>query len=265
MQDLKIAFVQSDLYWNDTHANLLHFEKHLQALSEAVDLVVLPEMFNTGFLVEPQKMPATAAVQAVEWLRQQANTYQTVFCASLIVQDNGRYYNRLHWVQPNGNIHFYNKRHLFTYGNEDRYFDAGTNALVVQLKNWHIKPLICYDLRFPVWAKNNLQQGCYDYDMLIYIANWPASRMHAWRTLLQARAIENQVYVLGVNRVGADANGTMHSGSSLLISPKGDIISTEVNKGEESVQIHTLSYEILQQFRQDFPVGNDWDTFKVLN
>ncbi len=244
MQDLKIAFVQSDLHWNDTDANILHFEKHLQALSESVDLVVLPEMFNTGFLVEPHQMPHTASSTALAWLVEQAGKYQAVFCASLIVQDNGRYYNRLHWVQPNGDIQVYNKRHLFTYGNEDRYFEAGKQVLIAQLKHWRIKPLICYDLRFPVWAKNNLQQGRYDYDMLVYIANWPASRVHAWQTLLQARAIENQ-----------------DNGASLLINPKGNIVSKEVNQGQESVQIHTLSYDDLQQFRRHFPVGNDWDTF----
>lgn len=237
---------------------------HLGQIDDEVDIIVLPEMFNTGFLVEPQQMPADAHDKAVKWLRKHAASKQAVVCASLIVQQGKRYYNRLHWVHPDGNIQYYDKRHLFSYGQEDRYFEAGTQPLIVECKGWRIKPLICYDLRFPVWAKNSLQaDGRYAYDMLIYIANWPSSRIGAWQSLLYARAIENQAYALGVNRVGDDAQGTAHNGSSLLIDAKGNKLSDDVADGQESVQRYSLQYDELQAFRDKFPLGLDWDTFKI--
>lgn len=264
MQDLNISFIQSELYWNDTDTNLKHFDTHLQQLNSDADIVVLPEMFNTGFLVEPYKMPEQASNKAIAWLQNKASKYNAVFCTSLIVKEGDKYFNRLHWVQPDGMVAYYNKRHLFTYGNEDRYFVAGETALIVEYKNWRIKPLICYDLRFPVWAKNTLIEGVHAYDLLIYIANWPQSRIIAWQALLQARAIENQCYVLGVNRVGEDAKGHVHNGASLLIDPKGQALSAKIEQEQESVQNSVVSARVLQDFRQKFPVGKDWDTFDII-
>ena len=195
-------------------------------------------------------------------MQEMAKKKNAVITGSMIVEEDGKYYNRLYWVLPDATFQSYDKRHLFSLGNEHLRFTAGEKQLIITLKGWKIKPLVCYDLRFPVWAKNKYSSGVYEYDLIIYLANWPAARSHAWRSLLVARAIENQAYAIGVNRVGEDGNGTAHSGYSGVIEPKGEWISKEL-LDIESVQTVLLSAEDLKLYRNKFTVGLDWDDFLI--
>jgi len=262
MQDLNITFIQSDLVWKNHEANLRTFEKKISHIKGLSDLIILPEMFNTGFVVEPQEIETNAANESLLWMQKMAHSKDTVIAGSMIVNDNGSFYNRFYWVLPNGNYQTYNKRHLFSLGNEHLRFKAGAESVIIDFKGWKIKPLICYDLRFPVWGKNNYHSGIYDFDILIYVANWPAARSHAWKSLLIARAIENQSYTIGVNRIGKDGHGTPHSGFSGIIEPKGEWISKEI-KDIESVQTIKLSANNLLSYRNKFTVGLDWDKFDI--
>jgi predicted amidohydrolase len=262
MQDLKITFIQADLVWKEVSANLETFQKKISDISEETDLIILPEMFNTGFVVKPHEIETVVWKSTLEWMKSIAAEKAAVLTGSMIVKEQGKYYNRLYWVHPDGSFSSYDKRHLFSLGGEHLQFTAGNDALVLKLKGWKIKPLICYDLRFPVWAKNNYQSGKYDYDVLIYMANWPAARSHAWKSLLVARAIENQAYTIGVNRIGCDGNGTPHQGFSGVIEPKGEWIS-EVAMNVESVQTIELSAVELLSYRKKFMVGLDWDQFHI--
>lgn len=262
MQDLRVTFIQSNLVWNDYQANLKAFDQKLNSIKKKTDLIVLPEMFNTAFVVEPETVDEKAASLSLDWMIRSSQKYDAAICGSMIVKEEDHYFNRLYWVEPNGNIQKYDKRHLFTLGNEHLKITAGQNNIIIDYKGWKIKPLICYDLRFPVWAKNTFDHGNYEYDLLIYVANWPAARNHAWKSLLVARAIENQVYVLGVNRIGPDANGTKHTGFSRVIEPKGELISEELENIESSQTIN-LSAKDMNVYRQKFTVGLDWDEFSI--
>ena len=263
MQDLRISFIQDHLFWKDDRANIAHFEQKINTITQATDLIVLPEMFNTGFVVQPQEIGEGVAENSLKWLQKMAAQKDTFITASMIVYENNNYYNRLYWVAPDKSYQYYDKRHLFSLGNEHLRFSAGEESIIVELKGWKIKPLICYDLRFPVWAKNNFTKGKYDYDLLIYIANWPKARAYAWKSLLVARAIENQSYVIGVNRIGKDDNGTPHAGFSGVIEPKGEWISEEV-EDIASIQTIVLSADDIQEYRKKFTVGLDWDKFSLL-
>ncbi|MCK5776938.1 MAG: amidohydrolase [Bacteroidales bacterium] len=262
MQNLKITFIQSHLAWQDHQANIQAFEEKITQINTSPDLIILPEMFNTGFVVKPKEIDPIAAKESLLWLQRMAVLKQSVISASMIVEEDEQYYNRLFWVRPDGSYSTYDKKHLFSLGNEHLRFTAGSDQLIVELKGWKIKPLICYDLRFPIWAKNNYDSGNYDYDLLIYVANWPAARAYAWRSLLTARAIENQAYAIGVNRIGKDDHGTPHSGFSGVIDPKGEWISAEAID-MESVQTISLSAKDLIDYRTKFTVGLDWDEFEI--
>lgn len=262
MRDLKISIIQSDLVWKNKAANLASFSYDIDQIQEEVDLIVLPEMFNTGFVVDPDGVAEEMEGESMEWLREQAKKKQAVICASLIIQENNKYYNRLFWMQPDGAYKQYDKRHLFSLGGEHKKFTGGTRSLIVELKGWKIKPLVCYDLRFPVWAKNNYTKGEYDYDLLIYIANWPASRRDPWMSLLKARAIENQSYVIGVNRIGEDGNALPHAGDSNIYDAKGKKLIQQ-KSNSEFIETLTLSKKILDDFRAKFTVGLDWDRFSI--
>lgn len=255
--EIKVTIIQSNLFWEDIDKNLRQFSQKINFLKEKTDLIVLPEMFGTGFSMKPELF-ANFEKKQISWLSEQAAKKNTIITGSIITKQSKQYYNTLIWMQPDGKYQIYNKRHLFTFAGEDKYYTAGKNNLITNIKNVRIKPLICYDLRFPVWSRNKN-----DYDILIYIANWPERRNDAWKTLLKARAIENQCFVIGVNRTGNDANNIYHSGDSAIIDPKGNIISkTEANK--ESVETVTLNIEELYAFRKKFPVGNDADIFKFI-
>ncbi len=203
---MKIALIQSSLFWENPNANRNHFEEKINAIDEEVDLIVLPEMFSTGFTMNPSAVSETMQGETVLWLQSLAEAKNSAITGSLVIQENNNFYNRLLFVFPSGEIQFYDKRHLFTLAGEDKIYTSGKDKLIVEYKGWKICPLVCYDLRFPVFARN-----VEEYDVLIYVANWPESRITAWDALLKARAIENMSYTIGVNRVGKDNNNFEHN------------------------------------------------------
>jgi len=261
---MKITYIQTQLHWEDREKNLSHFDALLGSIKEETQLILLPEMFTTGFSMDPKKIAEPANGITLKWLQQKAKEKNAVICGSVAVKDRENYFNRLFWVQPNGAFHTYNKRHLFSMGHENEHFKAGAKKLIAQLGEWNVCPLICYDLRFPVWSRNKFKskEGAWDYDLLIYVANWPEARVYPWKQLLIARAIENQCYVIGVNRIGKDGNGICHAGESLVIDPKGTVIS-KPNTNQEWIETISLDRLLLDEFRTAFPVGKDGDEFNV--
>lgn len=257
-ENLNVIAVQSDLIWENPTANLLHFEELILADKRAVDIIVLPEMFATGFTMHPEKFAAQKSGKEIEWLKKIAQTKNAAIIGSLSFQDGDKFYNRLFFVEPNGKISHYDKRHLFSFAKEDTKYSAGSERLIVDYKGWRICPLVCYDLRFPVWSRNNKNNP---YDVLIYIANFPQSRMHAWMSLLIARAIENQTYVIGVNRIGNDGNGIYHSGDSMIIDPVGAVLQHSEEKQELLFQ--TLKREEVTKTRRFLPFLRDADEFAL--
>ncbi|MBA4411210.1 MAG: amidohydrolase [Bacteroidota bacterium] len=252
---LSIAVFQLDLVWENPAANREKIDEWLLKANKKTDVVFLPEMFATGFSMNAAELAEPMDGETVNWMKKCSSEHQLALCGSLIIRENNQYFNRLLFVEPSGEIHFYNKRHLFTMGNEESHFQKGTERLVVDFKGWRICPLICYDLRFPVWARNRNE-----YDILVYSANWPQSRTEVWNTLLKARAIENQSYVVGANRVGVDGNTVSYSGNSQLIDPKGNILA-EIGDHHKGIIIAGFSHSELMNFRAAFPVLNDADSF----
>lgn len=253
--DLKVALVQTDLYWENTTANLASLEEKIATITELVDIIVLPEMFSTGFTMNPASVAEPMNLTTTKWMQQVAAQTGAVVMGSFVAKEGTNYFNRLLWVEPNGTYDFYDKRHLFRMAREQESYTGGTKRIIKEWKGWKICPLICYDLRFPVWSRN----VALDYDLLVYVANWPAIRSHVWNTLLQARAIENLSYVVGVNRVGNDGNGIPHTGDSAVIDFKGEVL--ERKSIEEGILIHTLQREALTTFRDKFPAFLDADEF----
>ena len=259
MEDLKVTIVQSSLHWEDIDANIASFTKMLEGvIPESTDLIVLPEMFSTGFTMNAAKLGESMNGKAVSWMKKTAAKLKCVITGSLIIKENDHYYNRLVWMRPDGTTETYDKRHLFRMGEETDNFTAGTKRITTELKGWKICPLICYDLRFPIWSRNVNN----NYDCLIYVANWPDVRSYPWRQLLIARAIENQSYTIGVNRIGVDGKDMAYEGYSAVIDPKGQIIGT-TKPGKPSVETVTLSRKALDDFRKAFPVGLDADSFSL--
>jgi len=259
MQDLTLTLVQTALHWHDPEANCRQLAQKLQQITKPTDLIVLPEMFTTGFSMNAPELAEKPDGPTTQWLAEQAQQYGAVVTGSLIIEENGHYYNRLIWMRPNGSYDIYNKRHLFRMAGEQHVYTPGTARLTVELNGWQICPLICYDLRFPVWSRNLNQT----YDLALYVANWPAKRSLAWRTLLQARAIENVAYSVGVNRVGTDGNNIAYTGDSSIYQPTGEIIWTKSE--EEVVHTITLSKKLLTDYRQVFPAHLDADSFYLDN
>lgn len=248
---LRVTLVQTALHWEKKEDNLKHFDQLLASVNDT-DLIVLPEMFSTGFSMRPELFAESMEGSTVLWMEKIAAEKNTCVIGSIIIKEENKFYNRLVWVYPNGDIYTYDKRHLFSMGNEHQHYTAGQDRPRVMLKEWVVCPLICYDLRFPVWSRNTEPI----YDLLIYVANWPDVRRHAWKTLLTARAIENQAYVMGVNRIGKDANDIEHAGDSCVIDAKGTWIS-ETKPYKESVETLTINLKELKEFREKFPVLND--------
>jgi omega-amidase len=268
-KDLRITIVQSDIVWEDIEANLSSYSKKLENIEPgSTDLIVLPEMFNSGFTMNASAVAETMNGKTVEWMAKLAVQKKCAITGSLvIIEDGGNYFNRLIWMKANGTCEFYNKRHTFRMAEENKTYSGGKKKLIVELEEWRICPLVCYDLRFPVWSRNTPQtpKGALigtEYDCLIYVANWPERRSYAWRQLLIARAIENQVYVIGVNRIGKDGKGIEYSGHSVVLNPKGEPLST-TNPDEEAIETFTLSYKELDNYRKEFPVALDADKFKI--
>lgn len=259
MQSLKVTTIQTNLYWEDIHKNLEQFNEKLNALLEQTDIIILPEMFTTGFTMNPLLLAEEHGGKGLQWMQQKAKEKNAVLVGSISVKDKQQYYNRLYWVMPDGAYQFYDKRHLFQMGKEDLHYTAGNKKIIMEYKGWKICPLICYDLRFPVWSRNKKEDT---YDVLLYVANWPEVRSYPWRQLLIARAIENQTYVIGVNRIGEDGNAIKHSGDSCVINPRGEIINT-TKANEDKTETLSLSYTYLDEFRKLFPVMLDGDDFEI--
>ncbi len=261
--DLKIAWLQADLIWEDAQANRNCFEKKIQLIERDCDLIVLPETFNTGFPVDPIIFAESIDGETLNWMQQMAQQTGAVITGSLLIESNGNFSNSLIWMRPDGSFERYDKRHVFSMGGEHEKIRAGAEQLTVELKGWKIRPMVCYDLRFPVWSKNRLlKNGEFEYDLAIYIANWPAVRSYPWKQLLIARAIENMVYLLGVNRVGTDGPGNNYSGDSMLIDYKGKVIGL-ADEGKEQGFSQVISLKQLKSFREKFNVGLDWDEFEI--
>ncbi len=262
MQDLKITIIQSDLVWENKEINLSNFKKEIYNCTDLGDLVVLPEMFNTAFSMKPEVFSEVVETETHNWMKKIAIDKKIALAGSYMVGINGQFFNRFIIMFPDGNYKKYDKRHLFRMGNEHKHFTAGTKSLIFKIKGWKIKALICYDLRFPVFAKNNYSNGDYDYDVLIYVANWPKVRNKVWQTLLIARAIENQAFVIGVNRIGKDGNGLDHAGNSCVLNSKGEYI-IEPRDDEAFIKTTSLKYNDLSIFRDKFTLGLDWDKYEI--
>ncbi len=258
---LTLTLIQTDLVWENIDANLAHLEEKINSISTRTELIVLPEMYSTGFTMQPEKLAETMDGKAVVWMKRIATTKKVIIIGSLAIKEGENYFNRLIWMLPNGKYSYYDKRHLFAFSGEDNHYTSGNQRLIAQAKGWKINLQICYDLRFPVWARQQTSEGEAEYDLLIYVANWPEKRSHAWKSLLMARAIENQCYVVGVNRVGNDGNGIYHSGDSTVINPLGNVLFTE--KDKVTVHTITLKKEDLNAIRNQFPFLKDADNFLI--
>ena len=293
MSTLSITTIQTNLHWEDKAANLQMLEQKIRGIKEKTEVVVLPEMFSTGFSMKPELLAETMEGETMQWMKRIAAEKKIILTGSIICRgaesdltDTDKmvqapasggvpisYYNRLIWMQPNGQYGFYDKRHCFAFSGEDEHYTAGTKRLIASVKGWKINLLVCYDLRFPVWARQTSSPnpspqaekgagGAAEYDVLIYVANWPERRIHAWKTLLQARAIENQCYVVGTNRVGDDGNNIHYSGDSMIIDPLGEVLYTK--KDEEDIFTIVLDKTHLQTVREKFPFLRDADGFKII-
>jgi omega-amidase len=258
MQDLRVTLAQQELFWEDIPGNLSRFEEALEDLSPgSTDLIVLPEMFSTGFTMNARQVAEPMDGTAVKWMRNLAAKKNAAVTGSLVIEENGRYYNRLVWMRPDKTCSVYDKRHLFRMAEEHQTYTAGEKKLVEELNGWKICPLVCYDLRFPVWSRNTEP-----YDVLIYVANWPERRSFAWKHLLVARAIENQVYTIGLNRVGKDGKDISYSGDSVVLNPRGEAMSS-IPPGEAHILSIRLSYSELDEYRRQFPAFMDADRFTI--
>ncbi len=255
--DLSVALIQANLAWEAPSRNIEYFDQLLYDLPKTIDLVVLPEMFSTGFTMEPRNLTQEQAASTLRWMQETAYERQLALVGSLVWPEGNDFYNRLFFVYPNGTYETYDKKHTFTLAGEDKVYTAGKSRLLVSYKNFKICPMICYDLRFPVWSRNTSE-----YDVLIYVANWPAPRIQAWDTLLKARAIENMSYCLGVNRVGNDANGLAYVGHSAAYDPLGDCLGIS---DQEEVLLFNLQKGHLNTIRKDLAFLDDRDRFTLLD
>lgn len=256
MQDLKVALVQRELHWEDPAANREQFAADLATLEPGTDLALLPEMFTTGFSMAAGKNAEDGAADTIPWMQAQAQQHNVAICGSLAVRDSGDIFNRLLFVTPDGEVQHYDKRHLFRMSGEDRHYAAGNDKLILQWQGWRICPMICYDLRFPVWTRN---RG--DYDLLLFVANWPAKRRQHWRQLLIARAIENQACCIGLNRVGSDENQLDYSGDSLALAADGELLLDCAD--QSGVFTTTLNGTSMASYRSKFPCHKDSDEFTL--
>ncbi|MCG7500612.1 amidohydrolase [Tenacibaculum sp. Mcav3-52] len=254
---LKVALIQSDLVWENPTENRKRFEKKINGLSDEIDLIVLPEMFTTGFTMNASAVAEIMEGETVQWLQNLAQEKSIAITGSIIISENNNFYNRLLFVHPSGKIDSYNKKHTFTLAGEHEVFSAGTERIIIDYKGWRICPLICYDLRFPVWARNTE-----NYDLLLYVASWPKPRIEAWDSLLKARAIENMSYTIGVNRVGVDANGYEYIGNTVCYDTLGNCL-VKNNLGTEEILIIELNKQEQAKIRDRFCFLDDRDAFVI--
>ncbi len=257
MPDLRVTLVQSMLHWEDADANRVMFGEKLAGLKGTTDLIVLPEMFTTGFSMRSAELAEGMDGATVAWMREQARALDSALYGSVIIGQGGTYFNRGLFVEPNGKITVYDKRHLFRFADETKHYSAGQERVVVEWRGTRILLQVCFDLRFPVFSRN---RG--DYDAILYVANWPEARRYPWNQLLIARAIENQCHVIGGNRVGMDGKGIHYTGDSVVVDPRGAVIS-QVEPSQEGVATIALDRNALEEFREKFPVAKDADNFDL--
>ena len=256
-KELNIVAIQANLTWGNPEKNRLYFEQVINKLTLNTNLVVLPEMFSTGFTMKPSSVSETMNGATVSWMINMAKTHNIGIIGSMVIQENNQYFNRAIFVHPSGSLEIYDKRHLFSLAGEDRQYTPGTNRIVIQFKGWRICPFICYDLRFPVWSRNTD-----NYDVLLFMANWPIPRIDAWDTLLKARAIENMSYCIGVNRIGEDENGYQYNGHTSAYNFLGEKVASTA-EGKEDVLHCEISKTKLDEFRQKLNFLKDQDSFKI--
>lgn len=260
---MKIAVIQTDIIWEspkDNYNNILELIRNL----DKTDLIVLPEMFSTGFSMDSKRISEKNKGESFSWMKKLAKDKNSSIVGSIATRDNNKYFNRLYYIKASGEYQFYDKRHLFRMANEHKHYSIGSERIIIRQKDFNICPLICYDLRFPVFSRNTFIKSSFNYDCLIYIANWPKARVAAWTSLLKARAIENQAYVIGVNRVGTDGNGIEYNGRSRVFDFKGDRIDS-FQDDTKQVQIIDINKEKLNAFRIKFPTHLDADEFELKN
>ncbi|NNK82585.1 MAG: amidohydrolase [Flavobacteriaceae bacterium] len=256
-EKLNISYIQADLVWGNPKANRLQFQDKIRSVKQQVDLFVLPEMFTTGFTMHPKYVAEKMNGDTINWMQKIANEVKAAICGSLIIEENNSHYNRFVFVEQNGKISTYNKRHTFTLAGEHQVYTAGTEKIIIDFKGWKICPLVCYDLRFPVWARN-----VEDYDLLIYVANWPKPRISAWDTLLKARAIENMTYCIGVNRVGKDINGHQYTGHSVVLDGLGESL-TSISENEQ-IKVVELNKNHIETIRKKLKFLDDKEVFNLI-
>ncbi|MBV1888469.1 MAG: amidohydrolase [Urechidicola sp.] len=254
---LKIASLQVDIVWENPQANIEKYNVLINSIATDVDLIILPEMFTTGFSMKPSNCAETVSGVSISWMKEIAINKKVAIMGTLAIVENKKYYNRLVFVHPNGELAYMNKRHLFSYGGEDKVYSAGNEKLIINYKGWKICPMICYDLRFPVWSRNDAE-----YDLLVYVANWPKPRISAWDTLLKARAIENMCYTVGVNRIGVDGNSLEYIGHTQAIDMLGNVIENSIDEKEMVIET-TLDKNELIETRRKFQFLNDADSFFI--
>jgi len=259
MDHLKITLLQTYLFWENIDKNLQNLGLKLSAIREKTDLIILPEMFNSGFTMNAELLAEDMDGKTIAWMKEKANRYNAVITGTLIIKENGNYYNRLIWMKPDGSYQQYDKKHLFGLGGEDKVYTAGKEKLMVELNGWKIMPVICYDLRFPVWLRNDVKNP---YDLILVLANWPEKRAHHWRTLIPARAVENQSYIIALNRVGHDGNEVYHCGDSSCIDPQGKVVYYK--RDEEDLYTFTIHRDEVDKTRQEMPFLNDGDNFTLI-
>lgn len=264
MKDLMVTLIQTDLTWENKESNLVNLERKIESIRSQSHVIILPEMFSTGFSMNPSLLAEPMDGPSVQWMRSIAKRRNSILTGSLIIEEGGRYYNRLIWMLPNGQLGTYDKRHCFSLANEQLHYTPGTKRLIASVNGWRINLCICYDLRFPVWTRQQIspEDPKPEYDVLVYVANWPDRRIGAWNTLLPSRAIENQSYVIGVNRVGVDGLGLEHSGCSQVIDPLGGVSS--FIRDAEAVETVLLDRSLLEDVRSRFPFWRDADAFDIL-
>lgn len=258
MSNLKITVFQGYLFWENPDKNLQNISLRLSGIREKTDLIILPEMFTTGFTMNAAKLAEPMGGKTMTWMHETAAKYECVVTGTIIIKENGKFYNRLIWMRPDGSHEHYDKRHLFALGKEDETYTAGNKKLIVELNGWNICPMICYDLRFPVWMRNINEE----YDLMIIVANWPERRALHWRTLIPARAVENQAYVIAVNRVGHDGNEVYHSGDSTCIDPMGKVIYYK--RDEEDLYTFSIIHDEVLKTRRALPFLADADKFNII-
>lgn len=260
MQDLTISMIQTHVAWEDPETNLSHFGDKIAGIEENTDLIILPEMFNTAFTMDARNNAEYMDGSTMAWMAQIAGKKDAVICGSLIIREGDEYFNRLIWMRPDGSYDTYDKKHLFRMGEEHKNFKPGTKKLITEIKGWKVLPLICYDLRFPVWSKNTFKDDTYEFDLMVYVTNWPSTRSLAFTSLLRARAIENMAYSAGSNRIGSDGKQYDFDGMAMVAAPDGEII-LDLGKDMDKTDSVTLDPKPMLELRSRLGVGYDWDKF----